>query len=404
MLDRLNIDGLALLPIGASPVFHEHVATDSDLPTLRDALMEQMALEPRQIHLHTGQGAVLAEWFPSDVRDVRLAAVAIPFGAGSGRPVGGLIAWRELHAGRRAFFDQDELLVLKTLADYAAVTLETARLGQETARLHHEAGQAEARREMEALREVARLKDEFLGQVSHELRTPLTIIHGYSELMVDGLLLEPDTVRQSADEIHSSSALMLRLVDDLLDTSRLESGRIELKPHRVELGNWLTRLATAFGQANPSHIVVTKAPGDLPTLTADLDRLGQVMNNLLSNAARYSAGGTEIRVSAETSGDYVEIDVADQGPGIAPEDCERIFEKFYRGRHGATLAVRGTGLGLAVARQLVEAHGGTLGVRSTLGQGSTFWLRLPVQAATPLANSTASAAVPAGPANPARAA
>src|SRR5207248_10459776 len=121
-------------------------------------------------------------------------------------------------------------------------------------------------------------------------------------------------------------------------------------------------------------------PDDLPTVTVDLDRLGQVMNNLLSNAARYSAGGTQIRVSAVRTGTSVEIDVADQGPGVAPEDCERIFEKFYRGRHGVTLAVRGTGLGLAVARQLVEAHGGSIGVRSTLGRGSTFWVRLPIAA------------------------
>jgi signal transduction histidine kinase len=321
---------------------------------------------------------------PEDLRGTRLAAAAIPFGAGSGRPVGGLIAWRELIAGRRAFFDHEEMLVLKTLADYAAVTLETARLAQETARLHHEAGQAEARREMEALRDVARLKDEFLGQVSHELRTPLTIIHGYSELMVDGLLQEPETIRQGADEIHTSSALMLRLVDDLLDTSRLDAGRVELKHARVELSTWLARLAAGFGQANPSHVVVTQVADSLPCVNADLDRLGQVMNNLLSNAVRYSAGGTEIRVSADVIGDSIEIDVSDHGPGVAPEDCERIFEKFYRGRHGATLAVRGTGLGLAVARQLVEAHGGTIGVRSTLGRGSTFWLRLPIDAAPAL--------------------
>jgi signal transduction histidine kinase len=119
-------------------------------------------------------------------------------------------------------------------------------------------------------------------------------------------------------------------------------------------------------------------------VNADLDRLGQVMNNLLSNAVRYSAGGTEIRVSADVIGDSIEIDVSDHGSGVAPEDCERIFEKFYRGRHGATLAVRGTGLGLAVARQLVEAHAGTIGVRSTLGRGSTFWLRLPIDAAPAL--------------------
>ena len=163
----------------------------------------------------------------------------------------------------------------------------------------------------------------------------------------------------------------------------IESGRIELKPRCVELSNWLTRLATAFGQANPSHSVVTEVPDDLPTVTVDLDRLGQVMNNLLSNAARYSAGGTQIRVSAVRTGTSVEIDVADQGPGVAPEDCERIFEKFYRGRHGVTLAVRGTGLGLAVARQLVEAHGGTLEALSAPGAGAEFVVTLPLAVARP---------------------
>jgi two-component system sensor histidine kinase ResE len=231
---------------------------------------------------------------------------------------------------------------------------------------------------------VARLKDEFLGQVSHELRTPLTIIHGYSELMVDGLLTEEAMLRQSAQEIHTSSALMLRLVDDLLDTSRLDAGRIELKNDRVELSSWLRRVAASFGQATPSHRVIARLPAVLPIVSADLDRLGQVMNNLLSNAARYSAKGSEIRITAHAVGHSVEIQVIDEGPGIAVEDCERIFEKFYRGKHGATLAVRGTGLGLAVARQLVEAHGGTIGVRSTLGQGSTFWVLLAVAEAEPL--------------------
>jgi signal transduction histidine kinase len=375
VLDGLKLDGLALVPLGTQPAFHEHVSSELDRPLLRAALVQQLVVDPREIDLHSG-----AQWLPNDARNGRLAAAAIPFGAGSGRSVGALIAWRELRAGRSAVFDQEEMLVLKTLADYAAVTLETARLAQETARLNHEAGQAEARREMEALREVARLKDEFLGQVSHELRTPLTIIHGYSELMVDGMLSEPETVRQSADEIHSSSELMLRLVDDLLDTSRLDSGRIQLKPEALNLVPWLRRVAGAFGHANPSHRVRVDLPEALPAVTADPNRLGQVMHNLLSNAVRYSARATDIRVTADVVGDHVEIQVRDQGPGIAPEDCERIFEKFYRGKHGATLAVRGTGLGLAVARQLVEAHGGTIGVRSALGRGSTFWVRLPVRA------------------------
>jgi signal transduction histidine kinase len=378
VLDGLKLDGLALLPVGSPASFRAHVASDADRPSLRRALVEQLARQPRQIDVRIDAGRNVPDWVPDDVRGARLAIAALPFGAGSGRPVGALVAWRELHAGRQPFFDHEEMLVLKTLADYAAVTLETARLAQETARLHHDAGQAEARREMEALRDVARLKDEFLGQVSHELRTPLTIIHGYSELMVDGLLTEEAIVRQSANEIHSSSALMLRLVDDLLDTSRLDAGRIELQCEEVDLTGWLSRVAGGFGQATPTHRVVAHLPTRMPAVKADLDRLGQVMNNLLSNAARYSAAGSEIRLKAYADGDQVEIRVVDEGTGIAAEDCARIFEKFYRGRHGATLAVRGTGLGLAVARQLVEAHGGQIGVRSTLGQGSTFWVRLPV--------------------------
>jgi len=379
VLDGLKLDGLALLPIGTPPEFSAYIATECDRPGLRAALLQQLALEPREIALDTRPGHILPDWLPDATRDTRLTAAAVPFGAGSHRPVGALIAWRELHDGRRNCFDREEMLILKTLADYAAVTLETARLAQEAARLHREAGQAEARREMESLREVARLKDEFLGQVSHELRTPLTIIHGYSELIVDGMLEDPASIRQSADEIHSSSALMLRLVDDLLDTSRLDAGRIELKPVSLDLGNWIIRLVTGFGQANPSHRIVADVCEPLPIVAADPDRLGQVMNNLLSNAARYSPPGTLIRVSADVVDDWLEVKVIDQGQGIAAEDCERIFEKFYRGKHGATLAVRGTGLGLAVARQLTQAHGGSIGLSSTLGRGSTFWIRLPIE-------------------------
>jgi signal transduction histidine kinase len=380
VLEGLKLDGLAVLPLGETPAFGEHVEAETDRPELRAAMLSELARRPRQLEVHGGNGNAPG-WLPESLCNARLAAAAIPFGPGSGKPVGVLIAWRELLTGRPAFLNQEELLVLKTLADYAAVAFETARLAQETARLHHEAGQAEARREMESLRQVTRLKDEFLGQVSHELRTPLTIIHGYSELMVDGLMSDDAMVRQGASEIHASSTLMLRLVDDLLDTSRLDAGRIELKREELDLSCWLTRLACSFDQAAHGHRVVADVPADLPQLSVDPHRLGQVMNNLLSNAARYSAPDTEIRVSAAVVADgLLEIRVSDRGPGIAVEDCERIFEKFYRGKAGATLAVRGTGLGLAVARQLVHAHGGTIGVRSQVGEGSTFWVRLPLAA------------------------
>jgi signal transduction histidine kinase len=214
--------------------------------------------------------------------------------------------------------------------------------------------------------------------VSHELRTPLTIIQGYSELIVDGMLDDPDAIRQSAAEIQASSALMLRIVDDLLDLPRRAAGAVDLKPGSLDVSDWLARLVTGFGQAMPSHRLVLDVRDALPCITADPDRLCQVMHNLLSNALRYSPAGSPIVVSADVVGDWVEIKVTDQGAGIPAEECERIFEKFYRGTHGAAFGVRGMGLGLAVARQLTEAHGGRIGVNSTLGRGSTFWIRLPL--------------------------
>jgi len=269
------------------------------------------------------------------------------------------------------------LLVLDTLADYAAVALESARLAGEMARMSRDAAAAEAMREVESLREVARLKDEFLGQVSHELRTPLTIIHGYAELIADGILRKEGQIRETAAEVHENSSLMLRLVDDLLDTSRLESGRLSLKYEITDLAPWLERTTAAFAQASSTHRIVSSLPGSLPLARVDLARLGQVVNNLLTNAVRYSPEGSEVQVSARTlrSGE-LEIRVADQGIGIAADERERIFEKFYRGKDGATHSVRGTGLGLAVAKMLVEAHLGQIRVESEVGRGSTFIVRL----------------------------
>jgi len=129
----------------------------------------------------------------------------------------------------------------------------------------------------------------------------------------------------------------------------------------------------------PEVTIKLTVHGPVQMVAADEEYLAQIMRNLLSNAARYSAAGSEIRITAHVVDAWVEVNVTDHGTGVAPEDRERIFEKFYRGRYGVTLAVRGTGLGLAVARQLVEAHAGTIGVRSTVGEGSEFWLRLPIE-------------------------
>jgi signal transduction histidine kinase len=191
-------------------------------------------------------------------------------------------------------------------------------------------------------------------------------------------------MQNAAREVLDSSALMMRLVDDLLDTSRLSSRQLELKLDELDLAPWLARIARAFGHAMPTHTVVAELPESLPYVRVDLARLEQVINNLLSNAARYSPAGTSIRVTARAlGGNMVEVRVADQGVGIPPGDRERVFEKFYRGKDGPILAMRGVGLGLSVARALVEAHGGMIGVESEVGRGSSFWVRLPAGTAVP---------------------
>lgn len=385
--DALKLDGIALVPVGDGPGFDGYVVADRDQPALRTVLVEAVERRYRgRAAAHLGEDGVA--W------DAPLAAStgasALPFAVASGPPLGVLVAWRSARGGRRPAFTPEELLVLGTLADYAAVALETARLVDETSRLSREAAAAEVLREVEALRQVARLKDEFVGQVSHELRTPLTIIHGYLEIVALGLIADVEQSRTLARPAYDSSRLMLRLVEDLLEMAHLDAGGLALHLEEVALGPWLAGAVHAFDTATASHTVRLDLPRPekLPPVQADLARLGQVLNNLLSNAVRYAPAGTTVTVSARAlapaagaQAAEVELRVVDQGPGVPPDERSRIFEKFYRGKNEVTNRVRGTGLGLAVARALVEAHHGTIGVEAgRAGQGAAFWVRLPALA------------------------
>jgi signal transduction histidine kinase len=234
--------------------------------------------------------------------------------------------------------------------------------------------------------EVDRLKSEFVTNVSHELRTPMTSIKGYADLMLLGAAgqLAPDQAR-FIEIIKSNADRLSLLVNDLLDISRIESGRVQLVMRPTSLVDVIHEVvATLEGriddQLKPMTLEADVPPG-LPPAWGDRERITQILMNLADNAFNYTDAGGHIvlRASHDASHNQIRIEVTDTGIGIAAEDQARLFDRFYRGEDALVLAQSGTGLGLAIAKQLAEMHGGQLSLaRSEPGQGSTFVLTLPV--------------------------
>jgi hypothetical protein len=229
----------------------------------------------------------------------------------------------------------------------------------------------------EQLAELSRAKSDFLSIVSHEVRTPLGSIRGFSEMIRDDSL-EPPDVFEYASLINAEARRLGRLVDDLLDLDRLESGRIELRVESVNLG---AIVAAAFEQARPTtngHVLQAALAPDVPDLRGDRDKLTEVVENLVGNAVKYSPNGGTVTVGADGEGDRVHLWVRDEGIGIPPEMLEAIFDRYARVESAEHRAIKGTGLGLPIVRQIVELHGGQVWAESTPGYGSTFHVMLPV--------------------------
>jgi signal transduction histidine kinase len=221
---------------------------------------------------------------------------------------------------------------------------------------------------------------DFVANVSHELKTPLTSIQGFAQAILDGAASTPEALQQAAGVISAEAGRMNRLVLDLLALARLEGGTANLQRAPLDLAALLASAAERFTpQAKSAQVALQVQIQPLPGLTGDEDRLAQVFTNLLDNAIKYTGAGGVVRLTADRRADFVEVSVADNGPGLSPEDQARIFERFYqadKSRRGG--AGRGVGLGLAIAREIVAAHGGTIQVVSALGKGSTFIVRLPI--------------------------
>jgi two-component system sensor histidine kinase BaeS len=215
----------------------------------------------------------------------------------------------------------------------------------------------------------------FLSDVTHELRTPLTIMRGNLEGMLDGVYA-PDQARLKL--ILDETQVLSRLVDDLRTLALTESGSLVLNRQPTDLAELIQDSAEAFNSRldGAQAVIKTEAPPDLPPVSVDPERMRQVLLNLIANAVRYTPAGGTILLRAEAvatkNGPAVEIDVQDAGAGIAPEDLPHVFDRFYKTRDS-----RGMGLGLSIAKSLVEAHGGTIAAESEFGQGTTIRVILP---------------------------
>jgi signal transduction histidine kinase len=227
------------------------------------------------------------------------------------------------------------------------------------------------------------MKDEFVLTASHELRSPLTSVQGFAEL----LMMERDRLSpKQADTVEvilDNTRHLVRLLNDLLDLARSDAGRLTIKPSPSEVAALVedpVRTMLSQTQAKGQRLTQEIQPG-LPPVSVDRDRMRQVLVNLLTNAHEYCAEGAAIHVSATGGVDGVRLGVSDDGPGMAADQLEHIFERFTRGDAGLTQHVGGTGLGLAISKSLVELHGGTIEAVSAPGHGSTFTIWLPASAA-----------------------
>jgi hypothetical protein len=231
----------------------------------------------------------------------------------------------------------------------------------------------------ERLRELDRLKDEFIASVSHELRTPLTSIIGCTELLEEEGAGGPNTGR-FAEVIGRNAAQLLRLVGDLLFLSRMRSGRLALEYRPTNLAEAAAEaVAEARPEAQLKHIDLALSAAPVPPFTADPARISQLLGSLISNAVKFTGNGGRVEVSVGELDGQATVTVADTGPGIPAADLERVFERFYRTAAATRQAVPGTGLGLAIAKAIVEAHNGSIAVHSAEELGSTFTVLLPLR-------------------------
>jgi signal transduction histidine kinase len=262
-------------------------------------------------------------------------------------------------------FTQDDIHTLSTLAAHAAIAIENARLLTEIQRAYEE------------LSELDQLKSEFVAIASHELQTPLTVILGYASF------LKADVTGAASEQLDAvlRSALRLRsLINDMVNLRHIETGEAELELERLSLNELVTTITAEFASLAEARkqSVNIKLASQPPMVEADRQKLHLVLANLLSNAIKFTPERGCIQVAVETKGNEVWASVRDTGIGIPPREQERIFDRFYQVEPSLTRRFEGMGLGLSIAKGMVELHGGRIWVESVEGMGSSFTFALPL--------------------------
>jgi len=287
-----------------------------------------------------------------------------------------------------ANFNEHDAEMLTAFANQAAVAIQNARLYdnlrksmEDRLRLQQEVTEKETQRL--ALEEANRLKSDFIGYVSHELRNPLTTIRGYVQTLADDTehTLDAETCKEFYETIEAEADRMLNLINELLDSSRLEAHRpLTLNAREIDIVPLLRKITRAqrFSKHwTPSHNMTTEIAEDLPPIEADEDKVLQIVANLLSNATKYSPKGGEINLTARPVEEGIQLVVTDHGVGMSEEQKSKLFGRYERLEREDIEKISGTGLGLFLTRHLVELHGGTITCDTKPGKGSVFTVVLP---------------------------
>jgi K+-sensing histidine kinase KdpD len=339
-----------------------HQTTTSPAIAYLIKLAEGLAVKPQPIHLQDVPEPLSAEIQMRSVMIVPLIVKDKLLGALS-------IDDHQPHA-----FTQSEGRLLTITAAQISTAIENIKLYDN---LEQRALELEAA--LEEVQEINHLKSEFVQNVSHELRTPLTFVRAYLELILEGGLgVVSPAMKEKLEFISQKTYAIIRLVEDIVSLQKVESGNLEFT--LISPAELMT-LALHGASASAAEFeikIIAESDSDLPLLRVDANRIGQVFDNLVGNAIKFSQPGSEIKLGAALEGDTVKFSVQDHGVGIPPDALNKVFEKFYQVARPTTLRYKGSGLGLAIVKQIVEAHQGRVHVESIPNQGSTFFFWLPI--------------------------